>query len=269
MTSDYAALIRDAIAYLKESSSPVFGTKEEWEALHAFKNRLLAKPAFEKKGDDFAESPVPCTSTYPIFRPSQSLDKKPIPTKEPVVEKKQLHLQEMPAQQQSLSKKKEDSKTNNLGIKSFLQHCSVSLATHIPDDAQAVRTISAHKEYIENVDVVIFACDADSDTLALIKNLSKSIDQKLAPVKILRSDRLESEQRWDLFMAKNPIKLCIASSGFSRLKNAMRYYTHKDGCAHSLFNDVPLIILSPCTSYMQSPKEKSILWNQICALLKR
>lgn len=194
------------------------------------------------------------------------MDKKPFPTKEPIVEKKQP-----PSHEQHNPKKKEDSKihASDPGIKSFLQRCSVPLAACIPDDAEAVRAMSAYKEYIGNADVVIFACDADTDTLDLIKNLSKSIDQKLAPVKVLRSDRLEAKQRWDLFIAKNPVKLYIASSGFSQLKNAMHYYTHRDGLAHGLFNGIPLIILSPCASYMQSPKEKLILWNQICTLLKR
>jgi hypothetical protein len=130
--------------------------------------------------------------------------------------------------------------------------------------------MQAYKEYLGDVDVIIFACDADPDTLSLIKNLSKSIDQKLGLVKVLRADRFEREELWDLFLSKNPVKLIIASSGFMQLKNAMAYYTRgAEDSPLSFLSGIPLVVLLPCASYADSPKEKLLLWNQLCAQLKR
>lgn len=290
-TSHYVSLIQSAIAYLKDIPDAILATKKEWEALnnikqsssqkHTVKNRELKPVSHNFFSDDMGlaqkqnmspnknieAKPTRFTSNYhttptPPIHQSEVINK---PVKELPIEK--IPDRSPPSHQSPL--KKDDAKIRTNDIKNFLQRHSIHLSEHIPDDAQAVRIMSAYKEYIGNVDVVIFACDADAETLLLIKNLSKSIDQKLAPIKILRPDRLEREQRWGLFIAKNPIKLIIATSEFSKLKAAMRHYTHSDDKSYGFLEGIPLIILSSCAVYTESPKEKSILWNQICTLLKR
>ncbi|HEY2810863.1 MAG TPA: hypothetical protein VGJ00_05700 [Rhabdochlamydiaceae bacterium] len=150
----------------------------------------------------------------------------------------------------------------------FLKNFPLSLNEAIPDDKAATRIMNAWEEYIGAIDVVVIACEKDEETLSLIKNLSKSIDQKLAKAKILSADRLEKEERWDLFLAKNNPKLILATAGFSHLKNALRYCTFKPVTSERLFGAYPLIILAPAAVYAQTPKEKITLWNQICSLLK-
>ncbi len=257
---EYAALINDTIAHLKETSLSLLSTREEWEALGKIK--IQSPPP----------APLP-PRTQP--KPSSSPSAKPAParvvsqpeqlTKDPLIEKKVEKKAERPAHHNvQHSAKKDDSK-----IKSFLHRVSFPLSESIPDDAAATRVMKAYKEYVGDVDVIIFACDADPDTLSLIKNLSKSIDQKLGPVKVLRADRFEREELWDLFLSKNPVKLIIASSGFTQLKNAMAYYTRGlEDSPLSFLRGIPLIVLLPCASYAHSPKEKLLLWDQLCAQLK-
>ena len=251
---EYSTLIRDTIAYLKESPAFVFSTKEEWEALQELKAQLppVRRAVATMPPAPVAEAPI----RMRISSPNETSPDRILEKKAPL------------AQEKSPCPIPSSSSCSGIKIKSFLQRSSVPLTEHIPDDSAVTKEISAYKEYIGAVDVVIFACDAEPDTLSLIKNLSKSIDQKLGPVKVLRSDRWEKEGRWDAFLTKNPIKLVIASSGFSQLKGAMSHYVSPDGGSSSFLKTIPLIILSPCAVYSQSPKEKLILWNQICSILK-
>lgn len=145
-------------------------------------------------------------------------------------------------------------------IRQFLERTAIQCSDRIPDDSSATKQMLSYKEYLGEVDVVLFACDTDPDTLTLIKNLSKSIDQKLGSIKILRPDRLESENRWKQFTEQNPLKLIIASAGFVHLKHAMSHYTPP------FLNKIPLVLLLPSTSY--TPQEKSLLWKHLCSLLK-
>lgn len=247
--ADYSALVRETVVYLKEISPPLLSTKEEWEALQGKSN---APPPAAKK-IDFPAIPSFSPVQRTVVPPPQKA-KEQAPVLETIVPR---HSEKSPL----ASPSKDDSK-----IKHFLQRHSVPLRETTLDDAEATRVLFAFKEYLGPVDVIVFACDADPDTLSMIKNLSKSIDQKLGSAKMLKPDRIEQQQRWDLFLAKNRVKLLIASSGFSQLKTAMSHYTLIDGTAK--LGGIPFIQLSPYALYAHSPQEKTALWNQICAILK-
>ena len=62
---------------------------------------------------------------------------------------------------------------DNAKIRQFLERTSIQCSDRIPDDAGATKQMLSYKEYLGEVDVVLFACDTDTDTLTLIKNLSK------------------------------------------------------------------------------------------------
>ena len=250
--SDYITLIRDSIATLKEDPTCIFSTKEEWEVLRELKVEKSVKPVLKIK-------PTVSVGQAPV-RMRPSLVSQEIHA--PIIDRPSENVCEKKIPQQNVQKE-------DTNIKNFLQNASVALTEHIPDDSHATKEMSAYKEYMGVLDVIIFACDADPDTLLLLKNLSKSIDQKLGPVKVLRADKWEKEEQWDAFLTKNPIKLLIASSGISQLKGAMRHYISPNGGLSSFLKNIPLIILSPSAVYTQSPKDKLILWNQICAILKK
>jgi hypothetical protein len=256
MHLDYLTLIHNAIEQLKESSSPLLATREEWEALASIAHlrpetaSALATPELNML------QPAPSPKNAQIKRAASE-------TKPTSSETEQAPLPP-PAKQQANNVEKESSH-----IGRFLKGASFILSEQIPDDKAATRTMLAWQECIGNVEGVILCCDPDAETLAMIKNLCKSIDQKLAKAKILSAERLEQEQRWDLFLAKNPLKCIIATAGFAHLKDAMRYYKHIPSNSTHFFGTVPLIILSPPSIYAQSPHEKISVWNQICYLLKR
>src|SRR5690349_15265174 len=229
--SEYAALIDDTITYLKDISSPLLVSKEEWQ-----------RPFVPQAK---TESPAPLSKE--VILPKKLPLKTSLPISSSQVQQ-QERVQEKSSVEPATQKKEQNRpKTDNAEIKPFLQRLSMALSDNIPDDAAATRMMSSYKEHVGPVDVILFACDHDAETMELIKNLSRSIDQKLAKIKVLRADRLEKEERWDLFFSKNPIKLFIATVGFTQLKKGMVHYKQS---GDALFlHDTPLILLLPPGSY--------------------
>jgi hypothetical protein len=288
---EYTALLHSAVAYLKEYALPLFCTKEEYTS---FAPKKAHKPIIQ--------------AIQTVSVPKQTIPAKAIPQappEEPKIYRKDLKNREFDeeapqnsdlerativraqgaSEGQNFEEKPTQSKTDSSSsfgikpaaivpskpkddgaIKNFLQRISFALSERIPDDAAATRKMHAYKEYLGTVDVILFLCDEDPDTLALMKNLSKSIDQKLGPARMLRPDRLEREGRWDLFLSKNRVKLFIASCGFAQCTQAMTHF-RQTGSAMTL-SGIPLIVLQSAAAYLQAPKEKMVVWNQLCALLK-
>jgi hypothetical protein len=246
--SEYSALISDTIAYLKELPSPLLVSKEEWQVPVHPRAKTAAPAPFHK------EVILPKTS-MPKTEPK--MEPKTEPKTELRAEKKETpHLPQQAPQHRP--------KPEQGPIKLFLQNVGVRLSDKIPDDAAATRMMLSYKEHVGTVDVILFACDTDPHTLELVKNLSRSIDQKLRPIKVLRPDRWEREERWDVFFSKNPVKLFIATAGFTQLKKGMAHYKRVGDA--TFLHDTPLILLLPSEAY--APQEKILLWNQLCAALK-
>ena len=276
-TRGYALLIRDAIEYLKGFSHSVFSTKEEWEKLYRnnLKNQEFDKEASQNldpeqmtiaERQDMSESP-----NFEI-KPTVPLEKAPILSE--ISSPKKIIKNPITTTSKSQDPLHQKNTPNHL--KNFLQHSSLILNDHIPEDTAATRAMFAWQEHIGDFDIVILACDNDAKSLALIKSLAQSIDQKLTKTKILSADRFEKEEKWEAFLEKNPLKLIIATSGFIKLKNAMRYYAHRDSkmensehSFHCFLKDIALIILSEPSVYTHSLQEKIVLWKKICNLLQR
>lgn len=230
--SEYAALIRDTIAYLKELPSTLLVSREEWQSPVHRQVKTITPTSFDKQT---------------IASPKMEKKERLVPQASPI---SQPRLKAEPPEQTH--------------IKPALQKLGVRLSDEIPDDAAATRAMLAYKECVGTVDVILFASDTDPHTLEFVKNLSRSIDQKLCPIKVLRPDRWEKEDSWDLFFSKNHVKLFLATAGFVQLKKGMVHYKRAgDG---TFLHHTPLILLSPSETY--GPKEKILLWNQLCAVLK-
>ncbi len=146
-------------------------------------------------------------------------------------------------------------------IKSLVQRLapSLPLSDLVPSDAMAKQSW-----HIESA-VLVLACDSDAETLEMIKNLSKAIDQKLGRTKALSAQRLEKDNGWEQLLAQSCFQLIIASCGFRNLQQAMRYCSQRDSGYR--FGQYPLLILNPVAAY--SPKEKIALWNQIQAIVQK
>ena len=139
----------------------------------------------------------------------------------------------------------------------------MQLKETIPQDTEATHALSAWKQELK---VLLLACDEDAETLSLLKNLSKSLLKEHAHVKIIVAEKIERENRWELFLTEQHAKLFIASAGFARFAEAKIFHT-QDASQKCFFKKTPFILLSSPELYAKNPKEKILLWKQICRLL--
>ncbi len=256
---DYLELVRHAKDLLKEGSIDYFSTKEEWESLH--KTSLLQPKA---KNKDAAFNGADKQT------PSMTYNKRKEPPSQIPVEEQIPDLPAAPKQHLPIKKTLFQGNENTKDITDVLRRIAPGfpLAEHIPDDARAKKVASAWQEALGDADVALLACDVDAQTVELLRNLARSINQKLAKVKVISVERLEREKRWDLFLEKNAFELIIASSGLNNLKEAMSYFKSLPASSEQFLKDTPLILLSPPILYSESPKEKTLLWKRICQILK-
>jgi hypothetical protein len=144
----------------------------------------------------------------------------------------------------------------------------LKLIDQIPDDSEAKRILSAWKEKITDVEVILIACDTQTDTLELLKGLAKAIDQNLAKSKVITANRLEQEKKWDLFLKQNQFRLVIISEGFQKFPELMRHYKAIPANAKFFLDQIPLLVLSSTSSY-KSLEHKALLWKTLCQILKK
>jgi len=235
---EYAKLLRDTLAYLKEQKTPCFASKEE--ALLLQIEKTATRPFHARE---------------PIIKPPSRPKPAAITT---ALQKKESTPP--PAEKQQIKQVPPPSK-----IRSILQQIAPSLLLKEapPEDREATQRAHAYKE---GGMILLLACDTDEETLTLLKNLSKSLRQQLAPVKIIAAEKIESEKRWELFLTESHARLLIASHGLTRFAEAKSFYT-QDASNHCFLKKTPLILLETPPFYANNPKEKILLWKRLCRFL--
>lgn len=259
MSEDFKILIRDTLTYFKEALQTKqvnFASQEEWAFFQKFP---------ENKPKVLAEKPVPLhqETVVPSSPPKTSNAK---PFLKPTVQQKPEVNPPSPQQVAPIPSPPAPSSA----IQKTLQHIAphLKLVNEVPDDQEAKHKASAWKEKIPDVEVVLIACDTQTDTLELLKSLAKAIDQNLAKSKVISADRLEREKRWDLFLTQNSLRLLIASSGLKSLADLMRHYRAHPATNQHFLDQTPLLILSEASLY-KSLEHKALLWKTLCQMLKK
>lgn len=144
----------------------------------------------------------------------------------------------------------------------------IKLVDDVPDDTKAKKIASGWKEKIPDAEVILLACETDADTLDLLKSLGRAIDQNLAKAKIVPAEKLEQENRWDIFLQKNQFRLIIASDGMKKHPELMKFYHANPAQSQSFLDKTPLLALSPASIY-KLIEHKAHLWKTLCQMLKK
>jgi hypothetical protein len=239
------------------------------------KDPLLPKQTLFASADDLAFFRSKTAATV-VPQPKEIL-KKPLPlppTPKPVAPVHKKEKEAPPAQEISApkpaAKTHEPIKTEGFElIKKTLVRVvpHVQLVDAVPDDAHAKKIAGGWKEKIPDAEVILLACDTDSETLELLKSLGKAIDQNLAKAKIIPAEKLEQENRWEMFLRKNQFRLIVASEGMKKLPELMKFYTAIPSQAQSFLDKTPLLALSTASVY-KAIEQKAHLWKTLCQLLK-
>lgn len=145
----------------------------------------------------------------------------------------------------------------------------LTVTPHIPDDSLAKKISSMWKEQNDVADAVILFFNESNQEIHFLKNLVKAIDISLVPAKLLDIRRLE--KKWDLFLdpARYKIKLMIASTQtIHKCPELKRHYKEIPSTSQFFLGNIPLLLLSPFSSYFKTPLLKRSLWQKLCQILK-
>lgn len=146
----------------------------------------------------------------------------------------------------------------------------LTLKQNIPDDSLAKKISSMWKEQNDVADAVILFFNESNQEIHFLKNLVKAIDISLVPAKLLDIRRLE--KKWDLFLddpGRYKIKLMIASAQtIHKCPELKRHYKEIPSTSQFFLGNIPLLLLSPFSSYFKTPLLKRSLWQKLCQILK-
>lgn len=246
MPDHFRDLVHDTLKYVKDPLCPkqtLFVSAEE-------QTFFQKAPAVEKKAPP--EPPRAITPMPPVPPPNRP-PPRPAPPHEPTPP--------VPPPPE----KEDFSQIKNLLLKAMP---SIQLVDEVPDDAAAKRVANAWKEKIPDAAVILLACATDAETLEFLKGLGKAIDQNLAKAKILPVEKMEMENRWDIFLQKNPFQLIIASEGLRKLPKLMKFYRETPATSEFFLGQIPLVPLAAASVY-KSLEHKAHLWKTLCQMLKK
>lgn len=113
--------------------------------------------------------------------------------------------------------------------------------------------------------IIILSFNDEEKHLTFLKNIAKAISVRIAPARVLSADKLEKERQWEEILAVPDLKLIIANDyGLYLHPELMRHYQEKPQQGKHYLKNVPLLLLSDPTLYLQEPQLKLLLWRAIC-----
>jgi hypothetical protein len=270
MPDSLQQLIHDTLVYFKDPLLPrqtIFAAQEDC----ALFQKGLPTPSSQLLSENIALHPTENKIELKnLSKIDQVLIKTPSSQQPPPVKMQDLVPTQAPLPSLHVQPPAKGDSSDFLEIKKALLRIAptIKLAEEVPDDTGARRIANAWKEKITDAQVILLACETDANTLEFLKNLGKAIDTKLAQVKILPAERLERENRWDLFLQKNQFRLIIASDGMQKLPELMRFYKAVPAQSQYYLDQTPLLPLSSASSY-KSLELKALLWKTLCHILRK
>lgn len=172
-------------------------------------------------------------------------------------EKKAEPKQGISAQNQA----KQISSTQWPTIRSTLQQIAphMKLLDIIPSDLQAQHVANAWSKKIE---AMIIAGPASHEELLFLKDLARTIQDRLTSVKLISGTKLEKEKSWKSFFNKSSFKILIIACAAQKYTELMLCYQKEKNQLAS----IPVILLRPMEMYKQ-PDQKTALWESLCQIV--
>lgn len=135
----------------------------------------------------------------------------------------------------------------------------MKLLDTIPDDLQAQKMANA---WCKQIEVVIIAGLASNEELLFLKDLARTIQDRLTTVKLISGAKLEKEKSWKSFFEKSTFKMLIIAQPAQKYTELMLCYQKEKNQLAS----IPVIILHPIEIYKQ-PDQKTALWKSLCQIV--
>lgn len=226
------------------------------KAKHIFINMLMQKELLELiqqttnllKSDLRTVFPA-SKEVYTYFTPSK---------KSIVLEAKKTGAKEAtPVQNQSEQTSSPQGPTLRSTLEKIAPH--MKLLDIIPNDFQAQKVANAWSKQTE---VVIIAGPASNEELLFLKDLARTIQDRLTTVKMISGAKLEKEKSWKSFFEKSTFKMLIIACPAQKYTALMLCYQKEEKRLAS----IPVVILYPMEVYKQ-PDQKTALWESLCQIV--
>lgn len=135
----------------------------------------------------------------------------------------------------------------------------------IPNDDEAKLINNTWQNPVVIPTVVILSYQETPQEQALLQNLAKAIQTKLAPATIISAQKIDKENGWEALLQSKELRLIITSThGLNAFPSAMKHYREAPKLAKSYLGKVSLCLLSDLSIYLKEPKLKPALWQAIC-----
>ena len=209
---------------------------------------------FKARAKTAATSPVPKKVIEPIVVKEKA---PPLPVKEPVQEV--VIVEEVkPIVKTEYNDFDEIKRVLQIRFPSF------ALLSTPPDDSES-KKITEIKPAATQVVILNY----DKQTPPFLKNLAFAIEQELATCQILSAPRLESEKGWDNLLRQTGLKLILTTDyGLFSMPGGMQTFREIPKQAKSFLGNIPLLLLTDLSLYLNEPKLKPTLWRAICQMIK-
>lgn len=148
-------------------------------------------------------------------------------------------------------------------IRSVLQKIAPNMKLHdtILDDLKAQK---AAKAWSEQIKVIIITGPTSDEELLFLKDLARSIHDRLSATKLISGAKLEKEKGWESFFKKNSLKLIILTQAAQQYIELMLCYKREKN--QPFLANTALIVLETLEIYTQ-PDQKIALWKSLCQIL--
>lgn len=132
------------------------------------------------------------------------------------------------------------------------------------EDSHARKMSRLWEETYLNAQIIVIAFGEVGPGLEFLKNVTKAIDQLIAPAQLVEGSMLEREKTWELLLNSPALKniLCSPWNAWKSTTLATQY--RQNGATQEQFlGKHPLILLEPSVAYLKNPEKKRSLWQLI------
>ncbi len=132
------------------------------------------------------------------------------------------------------------------------------------EDSHARKKSRLWEETYLNAQIVVIAFGEVGPGLEFLRNVTKAIDQLIAPAQLIEGTLLEREKSWELLLNSPALKNILCSPWNAWKSTSLATLYRQNGTTQEQFlGKHPLILLESSVSYLKNPEKKRSLWQLI------
>lgn len=151
-------------------------------------------------------------------------------------------------------------------LKSLIEEVSPSypIASFVPSDEKAKMISLGYKLKKKTADITILSFKESPQGELFLKNLALALDICFMSAKVISALEIESENKWDVLLAEEDLKLIIACDySIWELPRLLPHYKEVPSKNEHFLGEVPLFLLPDVSLYLKEPLLKKSLFTAL------